>query len=62
MTVRDKLEIGLDPDAGHRHDNVPPEQRPEQAEKIEQAEAAALRRKLDEPKLIPKEDRREVEK
>lgn len=60
MTVRDKLEIGLDPDAGHRHDNVPPEQREEQKEEIAIAERAKQERKEHEPKIIPKEDPRRV--
>ena len=60
MTVRDKLEIGLDPDAGHRRDNVPPEQREEQKEEIAIAERAKQERKEHEPKLVPEEDPRRV--
>ena len=60
MTVRDKLEIGLDPDAGHRRDNVPPEQREDQKKEIEIAERAKKERRTHEPKLIPEEDHRKV--
>lgn len=60
MTVRDKLEIGLDPDAGHRKDNVPPEQQKEQEKEIAIAEQAAKERREHEPKLIPEEDHRKV--
>lgn len=60
MTVRDKLEIGLDPDAGSRRDNVPPEQREEKKEDIEIAERAKQERKNHEPVIIPEEDHRRV--
>jgi hypothetical protein len=60
MTVRDKAEIGLDPDAGHRKDNVPPEQRESQKEEIEIAERAKEERRQHEPVLIPEEDHRKV--
>ncbi len=59
MTVRDKLELGLDPDAGSRRDNVP-EQRQEKKEDIAIAEKAKQERKQHEPKLIPEEDHRRV--
>ena len=60
MTVRDKLEIGLDPDAGSRRDNVPPEQQEAKKEDIAIAEQAKQERKEHEPKLIPEEDHRKV--
>lgn len=60
MTIRDKLEIGLDPDAGSRRDNVPPEQREEKKEDIAIAERAKEERKTHEPVLIPEEDPRRV--
>jgi len=61
MSVRDKLEIGLDPDAGKRRDNVPPEERPSKTKEIEIAEQAAKERRTHEPKLIPEEDHRRTE-
>lgn len=60
MTVRDKLEIGLDPDAGSRRDNVPAEQREETKEDIAIAERAKAERKNHERVLIPEEDPRRV--
>ena len=60
MTIRDKLEIGLDPDAGSRRDNVPPEQREDKKEDIAIAEHAKEERKKHEPVLIPEEDPRRV--
>lgn len=62
MSLRDKLEIGLDPDAGKRTDNLPDFQKknPKDKREGELADKIGEQRHKDEPVLVPKEDPRKL--
>jgi hypothetical protein len=54
------MEIGLDPDAGHRTDNLPDFQKKPLKKEAEIADKVGEVRHKHEPKLIPKPARRKV--
>ncbi len=60
MSFRDKLEIGLDPDAGHRKDNLPDFQKKPQKKEAELADKIGRARHKTEPKFLPKPARRKI--
>jgi hypothetical protein len=60
MSVKDKLEIGLKPDAPYRRDNLPDFQRDDPSCKLAAApgDSAALRRQRERCESAPLEERR----
>jgi hypothetical protein len=62
MSFRDKMEIGLDPDAGFRRDNLPKRERKTQSQTAEVADAVGEARHHNEPKLIPEPIRARIRK
>lgn len=60
MSFRDKLEIGLDPDAAHRTDNLPDSQKKARALEGKIADKIGEARHKTEPLLIPKPARRKI--
>jgi hypothetical protein len=60
MSFRDKLEIGLDPDAGHRSDNLPEIEKKTHKKEGERADEIGEARHKTEPKFLPKPARRRI--